>query len=192
MRPMKRWFFIFGGFLQTQRDIDGLDFLWRRAIDAVGNDPHARVERRDWDCNVNNLAEWVFKQCPQGQAPRIVVAGFSFGGYAASRFCYALRERGIEVEFLILSDPVYRHWFFAGNWRAYFPDTFPITIPDTVKQVSVFRQREEWLRGHKLRFDNPSRTILVRDQIVVRRHIFMDDLHEFHDESLRALLATAE
>lgn len=82
---------------------------------------------------------------------------------------------------MVLSDPVYRHKYWAGNWRA-FVNCIPIKISDNVEQVHWFRQKENWPKAHEL--STSENTKVYGGKFYDRTHAYMDDLEDFHEAAL--------
>jgi hypothetical protein len=96
---------------------------------------------------------------------------------------------GINVRALVLSDPVYRHGYRLGQWRAMVPWS-RIKVPTNVAEVWWFRQKNprfgfrsgSWWHpsGHELLVETEE-TIVHGPWILEREHDSMDDAEEFHE-----------
>lgn len=179
------WAIIFGGFRQKTGRPSGSFNLWRKVHAQFGAN-RFRSEFRAWNDDVDEVANLVFHASRSDLAPNVNVAGYSWGGAAALRFCRRLADRGIEVDRVVLSDPVYRHCYFAGNWRAFVPGS-RIRVPENVRRVDWFRQRVDFPGGHDLVCDDPGYTLIAEPIELCRRHVWMDDAPEYHATFLRAL-----
>ena len=184
---VREWHIVLMGFLQQQGSVNGMVQLWGELLDAVDHRPGTRVECRPWNCDVADLAEVILKTRPANAPPRICLYGYSWGGMTAAKLCYELRRRGLRVDRVVLCDAVYRHWYPLGWWRAFAPWR-SIRIPDNVRRVTVFQQRESLPCGHPIRADNPFRTTVDAPRLLTTDHCWMDDHSEFHRACLQAAL----
>jgi pimeloyl-ACP methyl ester carboxylesterase len=134
-----------------------------------------------WKDDYVDLAELISKiSSPLAQVHLI---GYSWGGYTVTLLAAELMRRGFPVEHMILSDPVYRHFYWLGQWRAFCPG-IPIHIPTNVKAVTHFAQTQTWLRAHRLVANDPERTYLPDPVMLKRDHGWMDDAPEFFNACL--------
>lgn len=178
MDPIPEWHIVIMGFLQTTGAVNGMVNVWRQILQTTrGTD--ARVELRSWNCNLADLAELISRISVADRPPRIVVYGYSWGGMSAALFARHLRRRGLAIDRLVLCDAVYRHWYPFGWWRAFAPWR-AIKIPDNVRRVTQFRQRQSWPRGHTILADNPGKTIIEHVRWLQTDHCWMDDHGDFH------------
>jgi len=158
--------------------------LWRDLLQHAS--PGTVVQFCQWNDDVDGLAELIWRDAQDADvAPAVCVYGYSWGGMTAMNFARQLRARGLEVRHMVLSDAVYRHWYWLGNWRA-FVRTRPIIVPDNVLRVDWYRQTETILRGHDLWAEDPARTELS-DAVYVRHvpHKLMDDCEAFRERCLQ-------
>lgn len=174
MNSIDEWHIVIMGFLQRQGPVNGMVAIWLAILRALSNKPSARVEIRSWNCDVDDLAELILKLRPADSDPRIVITGFSYGGWTAKLLVDALNARGIKVERVITIDAVYRHWYRLGWWRSLVPWK-RIPFKDTVGRVTQFRQRKSLPMGHTIEVDNPGKTVLDPIVWVDAAHVFMDD-----------------
>jgi hypothetical protein len=139
--------------------------------------PDFRAELRAWNHSWESEAEFVFRMSTE--APKIVIFAYSWGaGWGAMQFCQRLRARGMEVANLVLCDPVYRHWYLAGNWRAFVP-WIPIKIPCNVRRVDWLRQKTNWPRGHELTAECDGATEIADPILLDCEHVHMAERSEF-------------
>lgn len=184
---LQEWYVILSGFLQRSGDLNGMVNIWRdlRTVVPAG----AGLERHSWNANVPDLAEFIKRlSVPK---PRIVLFGYSWGGMSCINLARELQRREINVERMVLSDAVYRHWFPLGNWRAFAPWR-TIRVPSNVGRVTHFRQRADWPRGHKLVAVNPGKTKVDPVQWLDAGHCWMDDAEEFRAACLEAVKGSAD
>lgn len=171
-----KWCYVITGFLQHSgtrtRQID----TWAALHRAGG--PEFRAELRPWNSNWDAEAEFIFRMSPSYDQPKIAIFGYSWGaGWGAVQLCKALEARGVKVANLVLADPVYRHAYWAGNWRAFVP-WVPITIPCNVGEVDWLRQTTTHPMGHDLRAACASTRINPARHLSVS-HVHMDEQPEF-------------
>ena len=178
------WAIVFAGFQQSTGRPSGSFKLWQRVHAAAGGKMF-RSEFRAWNDDVDELANLIFHASGDHLAPTINVAGYSWGGMTAANFCRRLAERGIEVDRVVLCDPVYRHRYWFGNWRALVPGS-TIRIPPNVRRVDVFRQSVNLPAGHNVVADCPN-TYVAEAIELNRRHEWMDDAAIFHETFVGAV-----
>lgn len=182
----RTWLVGFAGFFQTRGTANGM-------IDLHGElrqkhvSPQTVVQFCHWDDNVDGLAEQIWRTARKADvAPAIYVYAYSWGGMTAMNFARQLRARdNLRVRHMVLSDAVYRHWYWAGNWRAFMPG-IPIVVPDNVLRVDWYRQTTTRLRGHDLVAEDDVATNLS-DPVYVRHtpHTRMDDCGLFRERCLQ-------
>lgn len=175
---LREWHIVISGFMQKSGSLNGMVSLWGDLIQLVAGRANARVELLRWDDNFSNLAELISRLAGDGEPPIVNVYGYSWGGMSAANFARELRRRGIAVNHMVLSDAVYRHWYWLGQWRA-FVSLFSIRIPENVRQVTQFRQRESLPMGHRVKADNPSKTRVGKINWLPVDHCWMDDALPF-------------
>lgn len=178
---VKRWTIVIAGFLQHEGTSNGMVGLWGKIRAKYASPDHA-VLFRTWNLDASTLAELIWRQRPKGNLT-ITLIGYSWGAAGCVRLAKQLRNRAIDVENMVLSDPVYRHWYWLGNWRA-FVSSIPIKIPSNVRAVTWFRQRTNKPQGHALLPTNANTTI-HGGQLFACTHQYMDDLEEFQTASLQ-------
>ena len=156
----------------------GMVQLWRD-LHWVHAGPNTCVTLRAWNSDWNALAELIWRISRGQPMPRIAIYGYSWGGMSAVILARQLQRRGIKVQWMVLSDPVYRHWYPLGNWRTLVPWS-EIIVPTNVDWVDSFRQRTSWLRAHRV-VAADSRETHVSAPWMARHidHRHMDDLVEF-------------
>lgn len=179
-RPISVWNICISGFLQHEGHPTGVVALWRD-LHAEHAGADERVELRTWCDNWSALAEFIFRYRTHEGQPTINVFGYSYGaGWGAMQLAKQLRRRGLFVSRMVLSDPVYRHWYPLGQWRLLF-SAIPIWVPDNVKHVSWFRQSNSFPWGHDLKADNPKLTRVETPITLTLSHVYMDDAQPFHE-----------
>lgn len=138
--------------------------------------PECSVQIRPWDNNWKAEAAFVARySC---LVPRIIVVAYSWGaGHGFVQFEKYLRRaktdkgrKPMRVSRACLIDPVYRHRYLLGNWRAFVPW---IQIPVRADLVTWWRQSENHPMGHDLKPING--TVIEEPIHVEARHDEMDD-----------------
>ncbi len=131
---------------------------------------------------MDTLAELIWRLATDTVSVKIY--GYSWGGAASVRLARQLHKRGIEVEAMVLSDAVYRHSYWLGNWRAFFP-RIKIVVPWNVKRVYWFFQKDSWwkISGHWIIAHFPDATTVFEYPKASVSHAYMDDLRAFHSVS---------
>ena len=155
----------------------GVVALWRRL--RIHASESTCVELRPWTTDVWELAELIWRLRPPSGPVRIVLVGYSWGGYTAVMLARELGRRGIEVDAMVLSDAVYRHRYWLGQWRAVVPWT-EILVPPKVRQVYWLRQRETCPRGHDVVPVDRHLTTVHPAVWLDMGHRYADDAPEFH------------
>ena len=178
MSPVANWRIIAGGFLQKNTDLNGSVGLWRKAHERFA-DPGTVVQFVPWDTSPGELAEFILQLDRQSQPPDIRIAGYSWGGAVAARLAHQLDRRGLKVHRLILCDPVYRHGYWLGNWRA-FLNWIPIPISDNVGMVDHLHQDQSHPRGHLIECQG-KRTVIRSSVKLEMDHVWCDDSPIYHD-----------
>lgn len=179
------WVAVIGGFTQETGEANGLNRLWKRL--GKFRSPSVCITPHAWNDRWGNLAELIFTANNGDPPPRVVIAGYSYGGgKGAPRLCNELRRRGVNVSQLVLSDPVCT----PALWRSY-----PILIPDNVRVVHSYFQRSrrslfgwsDWVQGHPVIPEDRRRTVVHQFQLMRLTHTYMDDSQRFHDAVERAV-----
>lgn len=179
------WHVVISGFLQREGQPTGMFRLWLDLKDGVGNNGGKTVvELRSWDDNWSDLAEKIWRARPGNVAPKIKIYAYSWGGASAMILARELRERGIGVDWIVLSDPVYRSRWWSGLWRSMVGNP-RIRVPSNVQHVGRFYQRQNWPRGHRLLIESPMLTKVGVSGELELNHQYMDDAETFHCECQR-------
>jgi thioesterase domain-containing protein len=122
------------------------------------------------------------------QPGKIVIAGYSWGGYSATVLARELAKHGRKVDQMVLCDAVYRHNYWLGNWRALCPLS-KIKIPKNVKEVSWFKQQKNYPRGHRIIAESDTTKINKPFELMFK-HQRCDDSYLVHKEVFKACQAT--
>lgn len=183
---INQWRYVTTGFMQTQGTPTRLIRLWQE-LHAKYSTANSAVRLCSWNNNWSDEAEFVFRLSPGGAPSVVQVFAYSWGaGWGAMEFSRHLRLRGINVDAMVLIDPVYRHTYRIGHWRAYVPNLIgqwralsswsKILIPDNVRgDVHWFRQNISWPAGHDLVAEDASKTKIHQPVVLKVNHTQMDD-----------------
>lgn len=181
--PIKAWHVCISGFTQHLGRPNGLEVLWQQLRSRHHNGCVA-VELCAWNDNWQHVAEFIWRFRPPHIRPQIYIYAYSWGGgWGFPSLARELRSRGLQVDAAVLSDAVYRHWYRAGNWRAYAPWS-EIVVPCNVQRVHWFYQRQTRLRGHRVVAEDGDSTRVWGGIELEVDHAYMDDAREFHELSL--------
>ena len=176
----KKFHIVISGFLQNEGKPNGMIRLWSDLYhENVYED--TLVMMKTWNDNMDSLAEFIWRMAEDDAV--IKVYGYSWGGAAAVKLARALQKRGLKIKDMVLSDAVYRHSYWLGNWRA-FVRCFKIAVPCNVRTVWWFRQRSKLgkLSGHDL---VASQEVFLRQAVWCNcSHVYMDDNLLFHNKVL--------
>lgn len=178
MLEIREWHIVISGFQQKSGTINGTVRIWDALRRITASRRDAVVEQHSWNADFADLAERIVKLQPMDGRPVVNIYGYSWGGMSAANFAAELRRRGVNVNHMVLSDAVYRHWYWLGWWRAFAPWR-SIVIPDNVRQVTAFVQRQSWPRGHRITPANAKRTKMEKPVVLVFDHCWMDDASQF-------------
>lgn len=184
MQPIREWVILVSGFLQDHGEPNGMVGLWRK-IHALQAGPDSAVMLYPWWFDYRTTAEFMWR-LRNGGPSRVTLIGYSWGGVGCVRLAQELRKRGIAVNHMILSDAVYRHGYWLGNWRAFVP-WIPIKIPANVHLVDWFRQREAQPYGHDVVAQSRLYTLVNPPTDLEVTHQYMDDAKEFHEFAVQAV-----
>lgn len=166
-----RHIYVATGFLQHAGTRTRLIDLWQRLhADYAG--AKTCVKLLPWDANWAAEAELVHRT--SGPDPLVLMVAYSWGaGWGFTQLAKQLGRRGLRIRRACLIDPVYRHSYWLGNWRAFVP-AWPIKVPANVDRVTWWRQRISQPYGHDLRSVS-GKTKIDRPHQITAAHIHMDD-----------------
>jgi len=178
------FWYVISGFMQHTGTRTRLADLWDALYNKYPSTSLSVVKFCPWNTNWDHEAEFVLRHgC---RAPCVRLVGYSWGaGWGSIQFCKQLQKRGLTVNRMVLIDPVYRHNYRCGNWRAFAPWQ-TIWIPSNVRgDVYSFHQKTDWPRGHKLKARVPDLTKVYPSKLIENvGHQFMDDQEDIMDECL--------
>lgn len=167
------WIFCMSGFLQHKGRPNGITRLWRKLYAEFAG-PDCVVDHHPWNFDPGRIAEFVWRYSDNQALPKVLIVGYSWGGSSAVKLAEQLQLRGIDVAEMILVDAVYRHKYWCGQWRAFWPWS-RILIPSNVLHVSWFRQDVSLPRGHRVIARNPDRTKIEEPVQLYVSHQYVDE-----------------
>lgn len=176
--PIREWHIVISGFLQRPENLNALDQVWDEAEAKAKTRPDARAMIYPWNCDISAIAQLINRKRDREGMPLVNLYVYSWGGMTGFNLAGQLRDREIDVAHVVSSDAVYRHWYRLGQWRAVVPWS-KIYIPDNVKRVTQFRQKENWPSGHQLVATNPGLTDLEPVRWLKAKHQYMCDSPAF-------------
>jgi hypothetical protein len=205
---IQNWLFTISGYMQDRgQALQGITGLYHDLYQDLHD--NVNLVPCEWNSDWNTMAEWCFRLSMNGPGakPRVGIVAYSWGGgYGFLNLAAGLAERGVDVEFAVLSDAVY-HWGprwthtrFIVPWlvgpaqaAAYWPwlgwpEWFrpKIRVPANVKSIHWFTQHNSMLRGHDLVWKNdgmpcPNHTVVDGDVT----HSYMDENPLFRETAKR-------
>jgi len=135
--------FLFTGFTQGDGRPTGMERVYE-SLDTFRR-PGVHIEIKPWWTDHVALAKFINRQVTGG-AYRIVLAGYSYGGYRATRVAQELENLGVTVHRLFLVDAVWRP-SYPIPFTKHLPSLlsmsrFPnLHVPANVRRVNAWRQR---------------------------------------------------
>jgi len=181
------WLLVISGFTQHPGRPHGCLRLYK-LLDRLRR-PGVELRLLTWQYPMRQLAA----EMEQIGAHGVVLAGYSYGGWGARQLCRALQGRGIEVERLLLSDPVWRSSCrILWPWHAVhavLPRIHrlkrPLVFPANVRAVEVFAQDYRAPYASRVVCEGPES--FVHTHLVPQTpHEAMDDLTAWHEATLQA------
>ena len=185
VQPITRWVIFYQGFSQRLATFNGIEKLWREADHALSG-PYTRVEIYHWYESVSLLAQRIKQFSPEDCDPEVILVSFSWGSATALQLARQLGRRSITVKHLISCDGVHRSRRWLGQWEVGFPEHFPLWVPPNVLEVSHFRQKKSWPRGHVVKAEDPIATKLHPVEWLDAEHCWMDLEIQFRAEVRKA------
>lgn len=187
------WANFFTGFTQGEGSPTPIEKIHRRVSQCLAA-PDAIVTLNTWKDSpwdrANRIVRW-----RNGKPPRIIVVGYSYGGWSANRLCCELQAYDLEVEALILCDPVGRIFGRLPSLLSVL-DVIPMTVPANVRRLYTFRQTCDRPRGcrvnlekhlHAIEYGSVNAgTMWMLDQSFEHvPHVNMDDIAPFRETVLQ-------
>jgi len=142
------WVILFSGFTQQFNNPIGTIRIWRHLTQY--REPSFNLGLYKWYTDVKELAGKInMLNCFAPVRPKIVVAGYSYGGQTAVRFAEELSKHTYDVESMILCDAV-RRWTSKIPTPSSLFNFWEIQVPSNVKRLSWAHQRVTRPYGHKV------------------------------------------
>jgi len=186
------WVIPISGYTQGRKQRTGLSDLWL-ALHKKFTKPKVCIHPvHPWNAEWNTLARFmdVNSERSNGTKPKVAIIGYSWGGgWGAQKLAEQLRICGMQVNRMVLADPVYRSDWFVGRWRSLMMGWFAptIKIPSNVLHVQSTRQRINSPRAHDLKPNSPSTRIDRPIEDHRRIHNAMDESDIFKDMAMNAV-----
>lgn len=174
------WHICISGHAQREGDPNGTFNNWFFLRERLAAN-QCQVELREWNSNWSALAEriWLVWQRLGGPSPLINAYAYSWGaGWGFQQFAGELAKRGMEIAQAVLCDPVYRHRYWLGQWRALWPFS-QILIAPNVREVRWLFQRMNLPAGHPVVAQDKCHTKIHAGVRLERIHHYMDEAPEF-------------
>jgi len=179
------------GFTQHRGHFHGILKLREDLLAAQKqNGENHRVWYYTWNEDMRRVASELNSVATyHGHKPRVMLVGYSYGGWGSLRLAKALDRRGIPVEHHVLSDPVGRPIYWPTPLPA--PSSllgrrfaWPLMVPGNVRDCWHYHQIENRPQGHRLKAVDPTRTTIHRSKRLHISHNQMDDSKVFHKKVL--------
>lgn len=167
---------LISGFTQTEENWNGVHELREKLLAELDDysSLSVRVRLGEWHDNWYAAARQVYMLRERYPDEPFVVVCFAYSwgvGNGLTKFAKYLDRFGVDIAHAVVSDPVYRHWFTPGNWRAMWGDR-RIAIPSNVHRIEGFHQRTDLPHGRQPMGDH----VRCDPWILLRRpHAEMDD-----------------
>lgn len=162
----------------------------RLLIEGFGCGPQSRVYLHPWRLDAESVAEhaWILQRLHAAELA-IGIYAYSWGaGYGAIKLCNSLADRGLDVDALVLCDPVPRPSLLF-RWQALLPARWShraIIVPANVRRCWSLFQRRNVPQGHPVVARDPALTEIVPGEQLDFDHHYMDDAPRFHQLALKA------
>jgi pimeloyl-ACP methyl ester carboxylesterase len=178
------------GFTQSRGTYHGILRLREELIaDGFNNGTAHRVWYLPWVANWQQVARDMQAVCTQhGLRPKVVLTGYSYGGWGALQMARELEPLGIEVTVLVLCDPVGRPWYWprplpAATSMCSRYVAFQLKVPPNVRQLHSYYQVKNRPQGHRLACVPPT---VASNPIELRyTHDRMDDAPEYRGRVMK-------
>lgn len=184
------WIVFVTGFMQREGGATPFEKLHRR-VTQICSGPSTIVALRSWRDSVKDFAQRI-SNWRNGKPPRVVVIGYSYGGWSANQLCKRLQGFDIAVDDLLLVDPVGR-WFGSLPSACSMLNVIPLVVPENVRRLYSWQQTFDYPRGANITLAKEFSALQSNtDPIncgtqwitaVTKQHVphvNMDDLSEIH------------
>ena len=163
MIRFNKWIYVIPGFTQHRGTRTKMIDLWARLYANLGGNGTS-IQCQPWCADWRSEAELICRTSEFN--PEIYVIAYSWGaGWGFTQLSKQLRQRGYRINHAWLIDPVYRHNYVLGQWRALVPG-IPIKVPSNVDHVTWWRQNETYPKGHDLKAKDGAGTFIDEAQWV--------------------------
>jgi hypothetical protein len=142
---------------------------------------------KTWKENPRSYAKFVAAHWNKGD--KIIISGYSYGGGWFTRlFLETLYKRrpDVEVDLVVLCDPVYRHPFILMRFLALFKQNYKFSFP--VKKLIHLVQNQDRVGGDILTVLHTATEVIGPIELNYP-HVKMDNAKEFHDITIEAAKA---
>jgi hypothetical protein len=165
--------------------------LAEKLREALADRPNQRVFYLRWCESWRRYATFFQSLGNRTGGLRVLVYAYSWGaGWGCMKLARCLRKLGITIEYAVLSDPVFRHPCIFCRWQAFLPFR-RIRLPDNLRVVTWYRQRQSAPMGHNLVSRQWKRkgcihraTIIHGPYTLAYDHTEMDDAPKFHERAI--------
>jgi pimeloyl-ACP methyl ester carboxylesterase len=144
---------LISGFTQSEEQWNGVQELREKLLSELDDysSLSVRIRLDVWKSDWYAIARQIYmlrERYPQ-EPFRVVAFAYSWGvGNGLVRLAKNLDRFGVDIDHAVVSDPVYRHWFSPGNWRAMWGDR-RIVIPANVQRMEGFYQTTDKPHGRR-------------------------------------------
>lgn len=180
------------GFTQNVHTLHGVMKLSERIRQLGVDGVQTRILLNTWCSDWKKIAEYYWILSEYYLEPiTICVYAYSWGaGWGAMQLARHLNQCGLEIQVMVLSDPVYRHPHWWMRWLAMVQRdaTFSpiIKVPSNVHEIFQLHQKTNRPQAHKLLSMNGT---LIHPPILIDNtiHQKMDDCWKFHALALEVV-----
>jgi len=148
MLPVERWIVCVGGLGQDEPGRHGIDEI-QDAVFRQCTCEFTRVPRMSWRDSPKAIARRIFNRRPVGHQPRVVLIGFSYGGWTAVLIARELEGLNVPVETLLLIDAVWRPLAWLPSLTSLMR-RWKIDLPANVGACYAWRQKRSTPCGHDI------------------------------------------
>lgn len=149
---------------------------------AEWNQCCVRVSHYRHNENFGNVASDLVNLRRKYKTEPFYTAVFAFswgGGEGLPSLAKHMKPYGLHIDVAVTSDAIYRHFFYAGNWRVLWPKA-RILMPDNVLKLIPFAQKQSIPCGRGI-----ATTQLQEPMVYLPyNHVEMDSAPEWHDKCL--------
>jgi len=177
---IERWIICIAGF-REEGHLSGTEVL-HDALRLQHSSDDTIVLLKSWKDSMPHIAERIYNRRPVGHPPRLIIVGYSYGGYSASLLGVIFQKYKWDVEYMALIDPVARFFPRIPSSLSLL-DFWKIKITDNVNVLDSWHQEITNPHGHKLKVNREKTDWLPQTLTVPHRN--MDDVEAIYDRVLR-------